>query len=133
MTMTDFQRLNERYLAENEHRQELIRAERMHRELLDEQRKQTSAIERQNQSHGGGWLIIGLFAILVASRTCRRVFIILSALIIIAGLLVMIAIPNGSGTAIAMSGAVGLAIGAVTSVAAVFLHWLTRDVKEEWS
>ncbi len=70
--MTDFQRLNERYLAENEHRQELIRAERMHRELLDEQRKQTSAIERQNQSHGGGWLIIGLFAILVASRTCRR-------------------------------------------------------------
>ena len=56
---------NARLNAENERRQEALRAEIRQREALDLQRRHTSAIERQSSGHSGiiGLLLFGLLIV----------------------------------------------------------------------
>jgi hypothetical protein len=57
-----YEEINRHYQQEATRQQEAMRAERLQREALDLQRRQTWALERQSSDHGGiiGLLLLGL-------------------------------------------------------------------------
>jgi hypothetical protein len=58
MTLQEYQAINLRFQQEAQRQQELWRAERLQRDLIEEQRRHNNILERQNESGSWGGLFL---------------------------------------------------------------------------